>query len=149
MDRRNFLRRTSLALAGGLVVGPQVMEMYEQASLRDDLLDYMARMTHKKVFALGAMRDDTEYVLSFTKHGRTLPAGDYRMSGPIVIEKGGVVIGSKFSYPDGYNGVYAKWPDEHGTLAASTFYCRSDNIGDMRWFGVGPIQTYRIPDARV
>ena len=40
MDRRNFLRRTSLALAGGLVVGPQVMEMYE-------------RMTHKKVFALG------------------------------------------------------------------------------------------------
>lgn len=55
MDRRNFLRRTSLALAGGLVVGPQVMEMYEQASLRDDLLDYMARMTHKKVFALGAI----------------------------------------------------------------------------------------------
>jgi len=43
MDRRAFLRRTSLAIAGGLVVGPQVMEMYEQ-------------MTHKKVFALGAMR---------------------------------------------------------------------------------------------
>ena len=40
MDRRAFLRRTSLAIAGGLVVGPQVMEMYE-------------RMTHKKVFALG------------------------------------------------------------------------------------------------
>ena len=55
MDRRNFLRRTSLALAGGLVVGPQVMEMYEQASLRDDLLDYMARVNHKTVFALGAI----------------------------------------------------------------------------------------------
>ena len=55
MDRRDFLRRTSLALAGGLVVGPQVMEMYEQASLRDDLLDYMAMVNHKKVFALGAI----------------------------------------------------------------------------------------------
>ena len=60
MDQRDFLRRTSLALAGGLVVGPQVMEMYEQASLRDDLLDYMARVNHKKVFALGAMPNKRE-----------------------------------------------------------------------------------------
>lgn len=43
MDRRAFLRQTSLAIAGGLVVGPQVMEMYE-------------RLNHKKVFALGEIR---------------------------------------------------------------------------------------------
>jgi len=43
MDRRAFLRRTSLAIAGGLVLGPQVMEMYE-------------RLNHKKVWALGEIR---------------------------------------------------------------------------------------------
>lgn len=35
--RRDFLRRTSLALAAGLVVGPEVMEAFE-------------RLTHRKVF---------------------------------------------------------------------------------------------------
>jgi hypothetical protein len=42
MDRRSFLRRTSLALAGGLVLGNEAMEMYE-------------RLTHKKVWAMGRM----------------------------------------------------------------------------------------------
>lgn len=40
MDRRDFLRRTSLALAGGLVVGPEAIEAFE-------------RLAHRPVFALG------------------------------------------------------------------------------------------------
>lgn len=40
MNRRDWLKRTSLALAGGLVLGDEVMEQY-------------ARLTHKRVFALG------------------------------------------------------------------------------------------------
>lgn len=40
--RRDFLRRTSLALAGGLIVG-------------DAALELMERLAHRKVFALGGM----------------------------------------------------------------------------------------------
>lgn len=40
--RRDFLRRTSLAIAGGLVVGDAALELFE-------------RLTHKKVWALGPM----------------------------------------------------------------------------------------------
>lgn len=40
LDRRTFLRRTSLALAGGLIVGDAALELFE-------------RLTHQKVFALG------------------------------------------------------------------------------------------------
>lgn len=40
MNRRDWLKRTSLALAGGLVLGDAAMEAYE-------------RLTHKKVWALG------------------------------------------------------------------------------------------------
>src|SRR3990167_9610905 len=42
MDRRAFLRRTSLALAGGLIVGDAALEMFE-------------RLNHSKVFALGGI----------------------------------------------------------------------------------------------
>lgn len=42
MDRRAFLRRSSLALAGGLLVGDAVMDAYE-------------RLTHRRVFALGGL----------------------------------------------------------------------------------------------
>lgn len=40
MNRRDWLKRTSLALAGGLVLGDEVMEQYE-------------RLTHKRIWALG------------------------------------------------------------------------------------------------
>ena len=61
LDRRSFLRRTSLALAGGLVLGDAALEMFE-------------RLTHRKVFALGAVPEkwvhyidvpDPEKALSF------------------------------------------------------------------------------------
>lgn len=42
MLRRDFLRRTSLALAGGLIVGDQAIELFE-------------RLSHRKVFALGGL----------------------------------------------------------------------------------------------
>lgn len=41
MDRRSFLRRSTIALAGGLVLGDAALEAFE-------------RLTHRKVFALGA-----------------------------------------------------------------------------------------------
>lgn len=41
LTRRDFLRRTSLALAGGLLLGDAALEAFE-------------RLTHRKVFALGA-----------------------------------------------------------------------------------------------
>ena len=43
LDRRTFLRRTSLALAGGLLVGDAALEAFE-------------RLTHRKVFALGNVK---------------------------------------------------------------------------------------------
>lgn len=50
MNRRDWLKRTSLALAGGLVLGDAAMEAYE-------------RLTHRKVFALGGVPDyETVYV---------------------------------------------------------------------------------------
>lgn len=42
-SRRDFLRKTSIALAGGLIVGDAAMEMFE-------------RLTHNKVFALGGVQ---------------------------------------------------------------------------------------------
>jgi hypothetical protein len=42
LDRRQWLTRTSLAIAGGLLLGNEAMEMYE-------------KLTHKKVWAMGAM----------------------------------------------------------------------------------------------
>ena len=60
MDRRAFLRSTSLALAGGLVVGDAAMELYE-------------RLTHRKVWALGAVprKRTLDELLAelFEKHG--------------------------------------------------------------------------------
>jgi hypothetical protein len=52
MNRRDWLTKTSLALAGGLVLGDAVMEQYE-------------RLTHTKVFALGAMQGHDDYFLSY------------------------------------------------------------------------------------
>ncbi len=42
LSRRDFLRRTTLAVAGGLIVGDAAMELFE-------------RLSHRKVFALGAI----------------------------------------------------------------------------------------------
>lgn len=42
MDRRSFLRRSTLALAGGLLVGDAALEAFD-------------RLTHRKVFALGGL----------------------------------------------------------------------------------------------
>ena len=50
MDRRSFLRSTSLALAGGLVVGDAALELFE-------------RLTHRKVWALGAMPGPTHITI--------------------------------------------------------------------------------------
>ena len=42
MDRRSFLRRSTIALAGGLLVGDAAIEAFD-------------RLTHRKVFALGGV----------------------------------------------------------------------------------------------
>lgn len=42
VNRRDWLTKTSLALAGGLVLGNEVMEQYE-------------RLTHKRIWALGGL----------------------------------------------------------------------------------------------
>lgn len=42
MDRRQFLRRSGLAVAGGLVAGNAALELFE-------------RLTHRKVWALGGL----------------------------------------------------------------------------------------------
>lgn len=42
--RRDFLRKTTIALAGGLIVGDAAMELFE-------------RLTHKKVYALGGYNE--------------------------------------------------------------------------------------------
>lgn len=44
LTRRDFLRRGSLALAGGLLVGDAALEAFE-------------RLSHRKVFALGGLPD--------------------------------------------------------------------------------------------
>ena len=43
LSRRDFLRRGSIALAGGLLVGDAALEAFE-------------RLTHRKVFALGEQK---------------------------------------------------------------------------------------------
>lgn len=87
MNRRDWLTKTSLALAGGLLMGDAVMEQYE-------------RLTHRKVFALGAMGDDTAYVDSFLLHGRTLPAGNYRMNRYVRIGSNATAVGSVFRFKE-------------------------------------------------
>lgn len=42
MDRRSFLRRSTIAVAGGLLLGDAALEAFE-------------RLTHRKVFALGGL----------------------------------------------------------------------------------------------
>lgn len=70
MNRRDWLKRTSLALAGGLVLGDAAMEAFE-------------RLTHRKVFAMWKPRDmlyQERWVefntgrqwITFTKYGRVL-----------------------------------------------------------------------------
>ena len=69
--RRDFLRRSSLALAGGLIVGDAALE----------LLD---RLTHRKVWALGAMPDVVDVTLAGVSAGtfsllvESLPGGRIR-----------------------------------------------------------------------
>ena len=48
--RRDFLRRSVVSLAGGLLVGDAALEMF-------------ARLNHTKIFALGAVR--AEYPIGF------------------------------------------------------------------------------------
>ena len=50
MDRRQWLTRTSLAIAGGLLLGNEAMEMYE-------------KLTHKKVWAMGGMKHGPRMVI--------------------------------------------------------------------------------------
>ena len=54
MDRRSFLTRSTLALAGGLLVGDAALEAFE-------------RLTHRKVFALGGWRSVVAADLSWDK----------------------------------------------------------------------------------
>lgn len=65
LDRRAFLRRGSIALAGSLLVGDAALEAFE-------------RLTHRKVFALGGMPEygwvdvsDVEYAVE------SIPEGGY------------------------------------------------------------------------
>jgi hypothetical protein len=50
LDRRSFLRRTSIALAGGLLVGDEALALFE-------------RLTHQKVFALGGLPETATSIL--------------------------------------------------------------------------------------
>lgn len=64
MDRRNFIRRTALALAGGLVVGDAALEAF-------------ARLTHRKVFALGSPLDlDDNLVIYSSDNIRVIKAAE-------------------------------------------------------------------------
>jgi hypothetical protein len=85
MNRRDWLTKTSLALAGGLVLGNEAMEVYE-------------RLSHRKVWAMGDWSDHTKYVDSFLLHGRELPMGHYRMSRQVILGRGGRAYGSTFEY---------------------------------------------------
>lgn len=76
LSRRDFIRRTSLALAGGLIVGDQALELLE-------------RLTHRKVWALGAMpsvldldlRGATAGTLSFIIEEDAYAIGTVRING--------------------------------------------------------------------
>lgn len=72
MDRRNFLRRATLAAVGSLLVGDAALEAFE-------------RLTHRKVFALGAI-DHTSYLQDLIDRQApsgcvAIPHGDWTISG--------------------------------------------------------------------
>lgn len=51
MNRRDWLKKTSITLAGGLILGDAALELFE-------------KLTHRKVFALGGLSDQHLWGLS-------------------------------------------------------------------------------------
>ena len=100
MNRRDWLRRTSLALAGGLVLGNEVMEQYE-------------RLTHKKVWALGTGGDDSWWIQREIDRAKerggvfVLPSGTYRIGRTVRMEDSFRAFNSTF---------YANGPTSNGPL---------------------------------
>lgn len=64
MDRRAFLRRSSIALAGGLVLGDAALEAFE-------------RLTHRKVFALGGLPESPIGISGMERMAREFSATYY------------------------------------------------------------------------